>query len=173
MLAQFKIPAIDTDMTTPGKRLLSPEALQAENPDEKRKKGEHTESIDESDEVDINLAKLIMEDEKEPTRAELKKYMDTILKTVNDNGLIMKELATKQNYEEVRGQMTAQGLEIQELREEVKKLQDSVKNIEANADLHMAENLNRMTGSAGREYGSGRFNMATADQNKAQKTLSK
>ena len=79
-----------------------------------------------------------MQEDAGTTMADLKKYMDDILKQVNDNGTSIKELATKKEYQEVKDQMTAQGLEINELRTEVTKMQDSIKTIEANVDLHMA-----------------------------------
>ena len=112
-------------MTTPGKRLLSAETIENTSTDKKRQKGELPSDI--SEEIAINLADEIIEEGKDLTMSELRTYMDTILKQVNENGKTIKELATKKEYEETKDQMTAQGLEIQELRTEVGKLQDSVK----------------------------------------------
>ena len=158
-------------MTTPGKRLLSAETIENTSTDKKRQKGELPSDI--SEEVAINLADEIIEEGKDLTMSELRMYMDTILKQVNENGKTIKELATKKEYEETKDQMTAQGLEIQELRTEVGKLQDSVKNIEANVDLNFARKLNRMSSTANRLAGSAGPNMASTDQNKTRFTTSK
>ena len=104
-----------------------------------KKKTKGRQQSDISQETVVNLAEQIMEEGKELTMSELKTYIDIILKQVNDNGKTIKELATKKEYEEVKDRMTAQGLEIQELRTEVTKLQDSVKNIEASVDLRLAQ----------------------------------
>ena len=136
-------------MTTPGKRLLSPASNDFVNPDEKRQKGDNSVFFDESDKISLNPLNLDMEEERKPMMAELNNYMDTILEQVNDNGKSIKDIATRKEYLEVKDQMTAQGLDIQELRGEVTKLQDSIKTIEANVDLHRAKNLNRMSMTAG------------------------
>ena len=104
--------------------------------------------------------------EKEPTLLDLKRYMDEILAQTNDNGKKIENLATKADFQEAKDQMTAQGTEIDQLRLEVTQLKKTVKEIEENIDLQLAQKLNRMSSMPGYMAGSARSNMAQSDQNK-------
>ena len=82
------------------------------------------------------------QEEKELTLADIKRFMDTILARVDKNGLALQNLASKQDYIELNDQVTAQGMEIKQLKTEVKSLEKSVKDIEENFDRHIAEKIN-------------------------------
>ena len=138
------------------KRLLSPTSNVDLNPND---------SI-EIEDIDLTLDIMADEPEKEPSLLELKRYMDTILTRVSDNGKKIENLATKQDYQEIKDQLTAQGTEINQLRLEVTKLKKSVKDVEENIDSQLAQKLNRMSAMPGYTTGNARSNMATAEQNK-------
>ena len=146
------------------KRLLSPGSATTVIPEDKRLKGIETTKIDQNT---FHIA--IMEplpEEKELTLIDIKRYMDTILTQVNANGQAIKNLATKQDIIEINDQLTAHGTELDQLKVEVKSLKNSIKEIETNVDLQIAQKVNRMTETAGPHTGRPNFNMAAFDQNK-------
>ena len=153
---------MSTDRRT--KRLLSPGSVKIENPEDKRLKGNF--NIEE-DFISIPQAKMDpVEEEKDLTLADIKRYMDIIFARVKDNGKDIKNLATKKYISEMNDQMIAQGAEIDQLRGEVKTLKTSVKEINENLDLYIAQKVDRMSRTAGIQTGRPSSNMASTSQNK-------
>ena len=69
------------------KRLLSPESTNGENPEDKRLRANVSIVIDESDLPQPYMDPLeLLEEEKEPTLRDIKRYIDTILVRVDKNG---------------------------------------------------------------------------------------
>ena len=107
-----------------------------------------------------------VQEEQELTLKDIKRYMDTIIAQVNANGKDIKSLATQQDIVEINDQMTAHSTEIDQLKLELKTLKKSVKDIEENFDLHIAQKVNRMSPTAGLSTGRQTYNMVSLDQNK-------
>ena len=133
------------------------------NPDDKRVKGNETNEINDIAHSPLNMEP--GEAEKELTLADIKRYMDSIIAQVKYNGKSINTLATKKDFSEMNDQMVAQGAEINQLRTELKSLEKTVKDIESNLDLHIAQKLDRMSRSADPQTGRERPNMASRNQN--------
>ena len=148
------------------KRLLSPTAISPSN-EQLNEKKLRKDSI-ELDDSEIYQSE--MEENKDLTKADLKKWMSTISDQLKNTVKVedLKELATQSDINMLEDKITAQNTEITQVREELNKCQDDINKIRTQFDQAIASELDRKLKSADADIGQTlprRVNMAAQNIN--------
>ena len=165
-------PQINKAVPTPEqgkKRGYSPNIEISPTSAPKLEKKTRKNSID-IDDIDPSQAKMEPETESmDLTMANLKMWMANISKQLSDTVKLdnIKDLASKSDLDTINDRITAQGEEINQLREELKECQQNFNQLRTQFDLTTAQELDRKQESAERGRGQGQYrtrsNMADSE----------
>ena len=143
------------------KRNYSPGTTLSPNQEKKARK----DSID-IDDIDPTQLEMEPETEKDLTMSDHKSWMKTISEQLKETVKLdnIKDLASKQDLDIMGDRITAQGNEIQQIRDEIKLCQSDISSLRSQFDKTIAEELERKLETAAGSQGQGRINMAAENQ---------
>ena len=168
-------PDVNKGIATPEqgkKRVYSPNTVVSPTsaPNQEKKTRKNSIEIDE-----INPSPVEMEPDPETmpqqdlTMADLKSWMNKISNQLSETVKLenIKDLASKADLDTINDRITAQGTEINQIRDELNKCQQDITQLRTQFDLTTAQELDRKQGSAERGLGQvqGRDSTNMADNN--------